>query len=238
MVSASTRPPKVPPHWFVHAAWRVHRALHRLGGGRFLWTPSNKRGWGALRLTTTGRRSGQGRSVIIGYLQDGDSLVALAMNGWQQGHPAWWLNLRETPDAVVKLAGRLPQPVRAHEATGRERARLWELWRAVDPKLDGYASRRSLQTPVVVLETVDQGALPGVAAEGEAGPVSHLRCDGELFELRPDEFRGTHYTWLSGPNPGYGFSMSPTSGEDEQHREHIRDFLAMIDPRTGYIAED
>jgi hypothetical protein len=67
MSDAATRPPNLPPPWFVHTAWRVHRALYRLSGGRFLWTTSNKRGWGALRLTTIGRKSGQARSVIIGY---------------------------------------------------------------------------------------------------------------------------------------------------------------------------
>ena len=87
----------MPPPWFVHTAWRVHRALYRLSGGRFLWTTSNKRGWGALRLTTIGRKSGQERSVIIGYLEDGPNLVALAMNGWDEGHPAWWLNLAGAP---------------------------------------------------------------------------------------------------------------------------------------------
>ena len=52
MVTEASRPPRVPPPWFVHVAWRAHRALYRLSGGRFLWTTSNKRGWGALRLTT------------------------------------------------------------------------------------------------------------------------------------------------------------------------------------------
>ncbi|MDQ3771361.1 MAG: hypothetical protein M3343_04630 [Actinomycetota bacterium] len=42
-----SNPPKRPPAWFVHGAWRVHRALYKLSGGRFLWTTSNKRGWGA-----------------------------------------------------------------------------------------------------------------------------------------------------------------------------------------------
>ena len=51
-------------------------ALHRLSGHRLLWTPANNRGWGALRLTTTGHRSGQPRTVIIGYLEDGPDLVA------------------------------------------------------------------------------------------------------------------------------------------------------------------
>ena len=93
------RPPKIPPPFVKHLAWRVHRMLHRLSGGRFLWTPANKRGWGALRLTTIGRRSGQERSVILGYLDDGPNHVVLAMNGWDEGHPAWWLNLEARPDA-------------------------------------------------------------------------------------------------------------------------------------------
>ncbi len=42
---------------------------------------------GALRLTTVGRKSGQERSVIIGYVEDGPNLVVLAMNGWDEGHP-------------------------------------------------------------------------------------------------------------------------------------------------------
>ena len=77
MSNEATRPPKHPPPWFVHTAWRVHRALNRLSGGRFLWTTTNKRGWGALRLSTIGRKSGQERSVIIGYLEDGPNLVAI-----------------------------------------------------------------------------------------------------------------------------------------------------------------
>jgi len=152
MSNAAARPPTVPPPWFVHTAWRVHRALYRLSGGRFLWTTSNKRGWGAMHLTTTGRKSGQQRSVIIGYLDNGPDLVALAMNGWDEGHPAWWLNLEAHPVAVVRLAHRRPLQVRARRAKGEERDRLWQRWVAVDPKLDRYAGRRSTETPVVVFE--------------------------------------------------------------------------------------
>ena len=152
MTNAAVRPPRLPPPWFVHTAWRAHRALYRLSGGRSLWTTSNKRGWGALRLTTIGRRSGQARSVIVGYLEDGPNLVALAMNGWDEGHPAWWLNLEADPDAEVRLAHQQPRLVRARAAAAEERDRLWQRWLAVDPKLDAYASRRSTETPVVVLE--------------------------------------------------------------------------------------
>ena len=152
MSDVATRPPKLPPQWFKHLFWRVHRALFRVSGGRFLWTPAAKRGWGALGLTTVGRKSGRERSVIIGYLDDGPNLVTLAMNGWDQGHPSWWLNLEAHPDAVVRLAGRVTRPVRARRASGEERDRLWQRWAAVDAQLDGYAGLRSVETPVVVLE--------------------------------------------------------------------------------------
>jgi len=153
--NAPTRPPRMPPPWFVHASWRAHRALYRFSGGRFLWTPSNKRGWGALGLTTIGRRSRQERSVIIGYIEDGANLVTLAMNGWDEGHPAWWLNLEARPDAVVRLARQNPRRVHAHAAAGEERDRLWQRWAEVDKNLDAYAGRRSVETPVVVFEPVD-----------------------------------------------------------------------------------
>ena len=158
MNSATIRPRKLPPPWFIHAAWRVHRALYRLSGGRFLWTTLNKRGWGALRLTTIGRKSGLERSVIIGYIEDGPNLVTLAMNGWDEGHPAWWLNLEAHPDAVVRLARQHARQVHARPATGEERERLWQRWADIDVGLDTYARQRSTETPVVVLEPRDETA--------------------------------------------------------------------------------
>jgi F420H(2)-dependent quinone reductase len=159
MSTAESRPPKHPPPWFVHTAWRVHRALYRLSGGRFMWDTSNKRGWGTLHITTIGRKSGHERSVIIGYLEAGPDLVAIAMNGWDEGHPAWWRNLEAHPDAVVRLAHQEPRLVRARQSVGEERVRLWQRWVAVDSRLDAYAARRSTETPVVVLEPRSEGPL-------------------------------------------------------------------------------
>lgn len=155
MTTTATQPPKLPAAWFKHAFWHVHRALCSISGGRFLWTTSSKRGWGALRLTAVGRRSGRQRSVIVGYLEDGPDLVVLAMNGWDQGHPAWWLNVEANPDVIVRLPHQPPRPYHAHAATGAERDRLWQLWAEVDEGLDGYAGLRSVETPVVVLEPVE-----------------------------------------------------------------------------------
>lgn len=152
MSAPATRAPKLPPAWFKHAFWRGHRLLHRLSGGRFLWTPASKRGWGALRLVTTGRRSGRARTVIIGYIEDGPNLVTMAMNGWDEDDPAWWRNLEAHPDAVARLAHQQPRPVHARRATGEERDRLWQRWTEIDLGLDDYARARSTETPVVVLE--------------------------------------------------------------------------------------
>ena len=101
------------------------------------------------------RTSGHERNVIIGYVQDGPDLVALAMNGWDEGHPSWWLTLQAHPEAVVRLAGQHPRPVRARAAEGSERERLWRRWAAVNPQLDSCAGLRSTETPVVVLEPRD-----------------------------------------------------------------------------------
>ena len=156
--STSDRPPKMPPRWFVHAFWRGHRAVYRLTRGRFLWTTASKRGWGALHLTTIGRKSGREREVIIGYLEDGPNLHALVMNGWEQGHPAWWLNVQAHPDVVVRLPHGTPRRMHAHEAAGEERDRLWQRWAEVDKDLDGFARLRDVTTPIVVFEPIDAAA--------------------------------------------------------------------------------
>jgi hypothetical protein len=88
----------------------------------------------------------------------------------------------------------------------------------------------------------DPEAVPSVHPDTDdrTDPTSRtVEVDGQTFMLRRGEFGGTDYTWVNGPNPGYGFSMSPTPDLSlEEHRRVIRDFLAMIDPATGYIGDD
>lgn len=90
--------PRLPPRWFIRLAWHTHRGIYRVTGGRVgLWRPRNNR-WGTLRLTATGRRTGKERSVILGYIEDGPNLVTLAMNGWADGEPVWWLSSKRIPE--------------------------------------------------------------------------------------------------------------------------------------------
>lgn len=146
-----TRRARLPPRWFIRFFWHAHRAVLRISGGRLgLWRPKPG-GWGALRLTVKGRRTGQDRRVVVGYIEDGPDLVTLAMNGWGEAEPAWWLNLQAHPDARVDLKDG-PRLVRARAAVGEERERLWDRWREIDVDLDAFAARRSTPTAVVVLE--------------------------------------------------------------------------------------
>ncbi len=145
------RAPRLPPRWFVRSAWVAHRALYRTTGGRVgLRRPTPTR-WGMMRLRTIGRRSGEQRSAILGYCEDGTNLVTLAMNGWADGEPAWWLNLQERPDAIVDLVDG-PRTVRARAAGGEERSRLWARWRDLGDDVDAHATLRSSQTSIIVLE--------------------------------------------------------------------------------------
>jgi deazaflavin-dependent oxidoreductase (nitroreductase family) len=177
--------PRLPPRWFVRAFWFTHRAVYRVTGGRLgLWRPKPGR-WGTLRLTTTGRRTGRPRSVIVGYFQDGPNLVTLAMNGWADPEPAWWLNLQAQPDATVEVVG-ARRAVRARAAQGAERARLWARWSEIDRQLDAFAARRSSPTAVVILEPQGghagwQGAAPSYTHQPSLKPGAGrhwVRCVG------------------------------------------------------------
>jgi deazaflavin-dependent oxidoreductase (nitroreductase family) len=122
--------------------------------------------FGMLRLTTIGRRSGESRVAIIGYYEDGPNLVTLAMNGWGQKEPAWWLNLQGQPDTTVDLAGET-RAIRARVAIGEERDRLWAKFADYPgwgDDIDGLASQRTRPAAVVVLEppTSRVGSYPSV----------------------------------------------------------------------------
>ena len=173
-VAHDGRSPFLPPRWFVVTFWHAHRTLVRLTRGRLgLWRPKADR-WGALWLTTTGRRTGRSRRVLVGYFDDDDNFVTMAMNGWSAPEPAWWLNLQANPEATVRTRDGVWQ-VRAHRAAGAERERLWDRWRAIDKHLDAYAARRPNETAVVVFEPINtagaaaHSSAAGVAAGSSAG---------------------------------------------------------------------
>lgn len=69
-----------------------------------------------------------------------------------------------------------------------------------------------------------------------------LAVDGDLFTAvaDPDQPGSWHLTWDTGPNPGYGY-MSRRSdhqwGDPADLVGGARNFLAEIDPETGYLED-
>ena len=146
----SDKAASLPPRWFIRSFWAAQRAIYSATGGRVGLRRATATRWGMLRLRTVGRRSGRERSAILGYFEDGADLVTMAMNGWGDAEPAWWLNLQAHPDVTVDLADG-SRAVHAHAADPDERPRLWARWAAYDKDLDAFAARRSRETAVVIL---------------------------------------------------------------------------------------
>jgi deazaflavin-dependent oxidoreductase (nitroreductase family) len=182
-MTAQPQQVSTPRRGFIRLFWLLHRAAYRVTGGRFgLQRPAPNQRFGMMRLATVGRRSGKPRLAIIGYYEDGPNLVTLAMNGWGETDPAWWLNLQATPDTVVGLSDG-PRAVRARAAEGPERDRLWARFREFPgwgDDVDALAARRPTETAVVVLEprpaggdgVTDPPGVPGVDRAERADPAS------------------------------------------------------------------
>jgi F420H(2)-dependent quinone reductase len=153
MTAETKRKAPLPPRWVVRAFWTAHRALYRVTGGRLGLGRATDDKWGTMRVHTVGRKTGAERAVMLGYFEDGPNLVTMAMNGWADAEPSWWLNLQAQPEVTVDLAGRSGR-FRAHAADTDERPRLWARWAHYDKGLESYAARRSRETAVVIFEPI------------------------------------------------------------------------------------
>jgi deazaflavin-dependent oxidoreductase (nitroreductase family) len=103
------------------------------------------------QLTTTGRKSGRQRRVTLYAWADDDRLVVVGSRGGATADPAWALNLRAEPRASIRT-GKQEREVRAHEASGAERERLWELVTEAFPLYATYQRRSKRTIPLFVLE--------------------------------------------------------------------------------------
>lgn len=128
----------------------VHRGILTLSGGRLGWDVENMP---VLELTTTGRKSGQPRSIMLtSPVLEGDAPVVVASRGGDDHHPAWYLNLEADPSVEVAWKGGPKKPMRARIVTGDERAALWERVVAASKRYQGYQDRTNREIPLVVLE--------------------------------------------------------------------------------------
>jgi deazaflavin-dependent oxidoreductase (nitroreductase family) len=105
-------------------------------------------------LTTTGRRSGEPRTVPLYAWEDGDRLVLVGSWGGSATDPDWVSNLRADPHATLKK-GRRELTVHASEVDASERDRLWKLVVEAFPMYAFYQRKTERIIPLFVLETVN-----------------------------------------------------------------------------------
>ena len=128
-------------------AWKLHRWLYSISGGRFA---SSLSGWRVILLRTIGRKSGSPREVALNCMLDNGRYVVIASYAGESRHPAWYLNLQANRRAQVLVNGKWIN-VAAQDAAPDERARLWSGVVARDPSYAEYQLRTSRQIPVVIL---------------------------------------------------------------------------------------
>lgn len=144
---------------------RLHPHAYRLTGGR---GPIGRNfGVQNVIVTMTGRTTGRTREVPLYAVPDGDRMVVIGSNAGDDREPAWVGNLRAEPRATLRV-GREIRAVRAYEADGDERERLWALAAAAYPGYETYRARTRRRIPVVVLEPL--------------GPAGHVRRGHPAFE--------------------------------------------------------
>jgi deazaflavin-dependent oxidoreductase (nitroreductase family) len=130
----------------------VHRALLSVSGGRFGW---NLLSMPVVELTTTGRKSGLARSVMLtSPLQEGATFVVVASRGGDDRPPSWLFNIEAEPAVEVVVNGQPKRQMTARVATPEERTRMWPLVTADHKNYAGYQKKTDREIPLILLEPV------------------------------------------------------------------------------------
>jgi len=136
-----------------HKVWQkwgaVHTAIYRATGGR---VGHSSGAITNLLLTTTGRKTGQPRTVPLSYICDGADHVIVASNGGADRDPIWWLNLEANPAATIQIEG-TTLPVIAREAGDSDRERLWPLLEKGNFFYKRHRANTERHIPIVILST-------------------------------------------------------------------------------------
>ena len=128
----------------------VHQGVLKLTGGRLGNTVF---GMKAVHLHTTGRRSGQRRTVMLTapIYEPGTRIVLIASKGGDDRHPDWYHNVVAHPDIEI-TDGDATTTWTARTATAEEKAELWPDIVAAYKGYAGYQKRTERDIPVVICE--------------------------------------------------------------------------------------
>ena len=132
---------------------RIDTLIFKLTGGKYSGTETLS-GRPVIRLTTTGAKTGQARSMPMVSMFDGEKIALIASNLGQKNNPGWYYNLKANPECEVQFHGRTAKYT-AHEATGTEYEKYWHLAVSYYKGYEIYKVRAAhRQIPVMVLMPV------------------------------------------------------------------------------------
>ena len=137
--------------FFIRVFMAFNTFLLRASGGRLGSRLGNQT---VLLLHTTGRKSGQERTIPIAYFRDGDGFFIVASNWGKDHQAAWYLNLKKQPRARLDVDGRA-YAVEAHGAEGDEYTRLWKYATEHHPPYLDYQKMTARQIPIMVFRPID-----------------------------------------------------------------------------------
>lgn len=136
-----------PPETIIKAFTQTHVFLYRISGGK---VGKTRVGMPVLLLTTTGRKSGKSRTTPLVYLLDGDDYLIAASKGGYDPHPAWYFNLKATPEVGVEIGSQTFTAL-AKIAEGGERDELYERFKSSSDNFVQYEQMAQRTIPVVRL---------------------------------------------------------------------------------------
>ncbi len=116
-------------------------------GGRYQGRP-------LLLLTTTGRKTGLGRTTPVMYLRDGESYCIFATKGGAPEHPDWYLNLVAHPRVVVEVGSERFE-AQACVTGPEERSSLYRKQASLFTQFADYERKTTRTIPVVRLTPVN-----------------------------------------------------------------------------------
>jgi len=103
-----------------------------------------------LLLHHTGARSGKSYVNPLAYQADAGRYVIFASKGGAPENPGWYHNLKANPETTIEV-GTETVPVRAEEAAGEERDRLFATQAERIPQFGAYQESAGRTIPVMVL---------------------------------------------------------------------------------------
>jgi deazaflavin-dependent oxidoreductase (nitroreductase family) len=133
----------------------AHTWLYTKSGGRLgrRWRVGSalRHGVPICLVTTTGRKTGQPRTIPLLHLPDGDRVILVASQGGLPTNPQWYGNIVADPKIEVRV-GRTSRRMVARTANPTERTELWPKLIAAYSDFDNYQSWTEREIPVIICE--------------------------------------------------------------------------------------